>query len=447
MSEYSMHQSPYDYKLLSFIITSHHHLKPIDVTQNISMFEIVEELHSPTLSGSFIMVDDMRFFDGVRFNGTEKCEITLSSPAPDGVPITLNFIIRHLKGSQKVQDQKEMLDFSIVEETGFNNEIRKLSKAYSGTSPEIISKILKDGLGLDLEFPQIKPAQSPIKIVVPFMSPFQACNWVLGRMSTSNGMPYFLFRTIKSKKIQLKSLEEMLTTNPWNKSPYVFSIANAQSQPQASGTIDSVNLFNVEEYHDASASGMLHNISSGTIGSRHTVTDVTSGQTETFQMNVNSLFDELQNTNVITEEEKPLLHTNYSFQDQELANHNSLNIHRVVLNNTYNDYKNIYEEDTKASFRLDAVSGVVKSLMRGSRIEVAVPGSPFLVDEHNRTLGTRFNFHYVANKTDPEENEDGSIMKDLERSGIYTIHSARHLFFEQKHKTTLLGFKLGREKT
>ena len=137
--EYSQHQSPYSYKLLSFKITSHRHDVPINITNNVSMFEINEGCDSPFLTGSFIMLDDLRFFDGVDVNGTEKCEIILDNPTVESAPVTLNFVISHLKGTQKVQDQKEMLDFAIIEDSGFNNEIIRLSRSYQGTHSEEFS--------------------------------------------------------------------------------------------------------------------------------------------------------------------------------------------------------------------------------------------------------------------------------------------------------------------
>ena len=106
MAEFSMHQSPYDYKLSSFVITSHYHDVPIDITNNISMFEITESLIAPYLTGSFIMLDDLRFLDGVSVNGTERVTVTLDNPTVESSPIELRFVISHLKGTHKVQDQR-----------------------------------------------------------------------------------------------------------------------------------------------------------------------------------------------------------------------------------------------------------------------------------------------------------------------------------------------------
>jgi hypothetical protein len=446
--EYSQHQSPYGYKLLSFKITSHRHDVPIDITNNISMFEIYEGLESPYLTGSFIMLDDLRFFDGVDVNGTEKCEIILDNPTVESAPVTLNFVISHLKGTQKVQDQKEMLDFAIIEDSGFNNEIIRLSRSYQGTHSQIISKILLDGLGLEMDFPEIESVQPSIKVCLPYMTPLQACNWILRGMTTSSGLPFFLFKTIKTKNIQLKSLEEMILLKPWNKTPYVFSLANANAQGNAQQNIDSVSLFNVESFGSKTETGIIHKMLDGDIGSSNTVTDMGSGQSEKFQYNVNSVFDELKDLGIIPKGEQPIFHTAVEFKDLNIANHNNLNIHRLVMNGTYRDHNNIYEGYDKATFKLDAVRRGVSNYLQSATASLEVPGAPFLLDQSDRSVGTRINFVYIANKTEVTEHEDGETMADLVRSGNYMISNARHLFTPDKeHKTLLTGVKLGRRTT
>ena len=67
----STRQHAGDYKLESIIVTSHSHDVPIDITAHVDEFEIFENINSQHLTGSFMMKDDMRFYDGVGINGTE----------------------------------------------------------------------------------------------------------------------------------------------------------------------------------------------------------------------------------------------------------------------------------------------------------------------------------------------------------------------------------------
>ena len=47
--------------------------------------------------------------------------------------------------------------------------------------------------------PRIEPYQEPMKFVVPFMTPFEACEVIRSKMSTDLGLPYFLYSTLNTK--------------------------------------------------------------------------------------------------------------------------------------------------------------------------------------------------------------------------------------------------------
>ena len=97
-----------------------------------------------------------------------------------------------------------MIDFRIVEHTAFASSIHQFSKSYQGTPEQIIQNICTDHLSVDVDMPKIKCSQSPMKVIIPYMNPYQACAWILERMSTSDGVPYFLFKTIKDEKFTIK---------------------------------------------------------------------------------------------------------------------------------------------------------------------------------------------------------------------------------------------------
>ena len=433
-------QSPYDFILESFIITSHRHDKPIDVTTSISIFEIFENIDRPYLTGNVIMRDDMRFYDGVKINGTELCEITLSQPALDAVPVTLQFVIQYVKGTQKVGDQVEMIDFRIVEHTAFASSIHQFSKSYQGTPEQIIQNICTDHLSVDVDMPKIKCSQSPMKVIIPYMNPYQACAWILERMSTSDGVPYFLFKTIKDKNLQLKSFDEMSRGKTWNKLPYTYATSNLTS---TSGSISSEQIFNVEACTQHASEGIYDLISNGAMGSKHTITDLGSGQSETFQHNLSDTYKSLESIGILEKGIEPSVTTGvYETSDGlALEQMNNRNFHRLISNNTYNDWKNIYEEFDRASLKVDNTRRVIKKLLNKSSINITVPGLPYLMDEKNRSLGNNIDFIYIANNTSIDTDAD---MIDKKRSGKYLVYAARHVFDEnQQHKTHLMGVKLG----
>ncbi len=434
-------QSPFDFVLEEFLIHSNRHEKPIDVTNSISIFQIFENINKPYLEGSFILRDDMRFYDGVKPNGTELCEVTITQPSMDAVPVKLFFVLQIVKGTKKVGDQVEMIDVRMIEQSAYNSAINKFSKSYSGTCEEIIQNICRDHLKIEVDLPTNPTAQAPMKVCVPFMSPFEACNWILSRMSTTEGLPYFLFKTIKDKNLQLKSFNEMYDTPTWNKLPYTFSKAHATT-PKA-GTISSEQIFNVEKFSASSQDGIFDLITTGTIGSSHSVTDMGSGQTISFNHNLKDTYSQLTEIGLITPEQEPKVLTGaYELDGVPIEQLSSVNVHRLISNNTYSDIGNFYQEFDEATLKLDMTRAVLKQLLVKSSINIQVPGLPFLIDESNRTLGRNIDFTYISNKT--HNAESGDDMFDKNRSGKYMIYATRHIFDENgKHKTNMRAVKLG----
>ena len=78
----------------------------------------------------------------------------------------------------------------------------QINKCYTGTPDQIVRKILKDNLDMDMQkedMPSIKPYQETMKFVVPFLTPFDACEVIRSKMSTDLGLPYFLYSTLNNK--------------------------------------------------------------------------------------------------------------------------------------------------------------------------------------------------------------------------------------------------------
>ena len=59
------------------MVSSHKHDLPIELAASVDEIELFENMDLPYLTGSFTMKDDMRFYDGVNVNGTEKIDYYL----------------------------------------------------------------------------------------------------------------------------------------------------------------------------------------------------------------------------------------------------------------------------------------------------------------------------------------------------------------------------------
>jgi len=434
-----------DYTIISFVVYSHKHKEPIDIVAHIDEIEIYENIAVPFLTGSFTMKDDMRFYDGVAINGTEMIDITLESPGNVGVQTLKRFTIAEIIGAAKSADNIEALEIKIIENICFNNNLMQINKAYSGTPDIIVAKILKDNLNLDIDMPTIKPYQKTMKVVIPYMTPFDAAQWICSMMSTELGLPYFLFATLNDENIQLKSLEEMLRTPAWNKnSPYRFSAAYNQA---TSYLASDKNAFNVGAYSSLNKENVFDLMNSGATAGSHSITNATSGQLIEYKFNVDALFQELSNMEIIDKAHEPVFHSSYEFNGKLMNEYNTFNSHRVVGNNTYNGIANIYEETTTGAFRLKVCKNALRSMIIKSSIDIRVPGILYMIGT-NASIGRQIDFIYPANNTNDISQSTASDVDqiDKKRSGTYVIYTARHHFVDTQHNVDMSCVKLGNRK-
>lgn len=437
------YQSSTDYIIKSVEVTGDNGVV-INCANLIAQLEIFENLERPFLTGKMMMRDDINFFDGIYFNGTERCKILLEQPISNGVSVELNFILRKVDAVRKTNDQTEVMSISLLEENAFNSQLRKISKSFSGSPDEIIEKLMTE-IGQSVDMPAIKPAQSgSIKYLVPYLTAFQAADTIKNRTSTENGLPYFLFKTMSNKNIQFKSLEEMMTTPPWNQNkPYRYSKAFAS---QSLNLTQEEASYIVEQFSYAAKDDTMTLIEAGSVSAVVDMIDVTSGVKERFSYNAEEMFQKLYDANVLEAGYNPVISSSYANGDLNLVNAPAKNISRIVMNSTYSDYKNLSQEETAGQFKLDFMRRAFKNLLFKNSITIRVPGVHYLQGV-NRSIGTQIEFYYPNNNAAALEGLGSDRdLKDRKRSGKYVIYSARHLFVANKHTVDLTAVKLGNEK-
>ena len=435
-----------DYNIKSFLIYSYRHSKPIELKAHIDEIEIFESIGSPYLTGNFTMKDDMRFYDGVSINGSEMIVITLESPENISNQIIKRFSIVEVSSTAKSADNIEVFEIKICETNHFNNNLMKVNKAYTGTPDEIIRKILKDNLDIDLAMPAVKPFQKAIKVVIPYMSPFAAATWICSTMSTELGLPYFLFATLNDEKLQLKSLEEILLNPAWNKkSPYRFSAAYNQT---SSSLNSDQNVFNVGAFNSRSKENVFALMASGATAGLRSITDMTTGQNIDYHFDVDTLFQELSEMEIIDRDHEPVFHAKYVFNGKSMNEYNTFHSHIVVANKTYgNKFNNIYEETSIGAYRLHSCRSALLRMIMKSSINIRVPGRMYMTG-HNASIGRQIDFIYPANNSNIENQASASDQDqiDKKRSGTYIIYTARHHFNQRQHNVDMSCVKLGNRK-
>ena len=438
-------QSQSDYVIKEAIITNSNLTDDIIIGDNIAQLVLYEDIRRPYLTGELVIKDDVRMFDTVQFNGTEILNLTLQQPQTSGKEVTKEFVIQKVIDTQKLNDQSEILAFKLIQRQAFNNSLIKFSKAYTDTPENIIKKILFDQLGLDISIPDILPAQQVMRVTIPYLTPFAACEWIRDRMSTPSGFPYALYQSLNDNVICLKSYEEMLTEPAWNADPYRFSQAYSQS---AAFLTAEQQAFIIQTWSQPNADDMMKFISTGSIATDVSVFDVTSGKKEFFHLDMNAIVQTLREKNIIDANQVSDFRMQYDFKEKALGDNSAFKVDRVIMNNTYgDDVNNYYQETTADKFRLDMMNLVIRAMLEKSPVNIDVQGGLFLSGQ-NATIGKNINVVYMNNNPEivgSKNNPDDAVLKDYKRSGKYMISAARHSFQDTRHTASLGLSKIANE--
>ena len=414
-----------------------------EIRNTVVQLELFENISYPYLTGQIYFKDDARIFDTVSFDGVEECEIILTQPTKSPRDISKTFAVRSVSSTQKINDLSEAVSLHLIEKIGYDGSIDRFSKSYTGTPLEIVNKIAKEKLSITINQPKVIPAQKAMKVVIPYLTPLEAISFVMERMSTEDGLPYYLFSTVNDVNLQLKSLEECLTSPVWNKdNPYRYSRAFTQSQVNLD---TKSNPYIVQSYFaPTDGEDTLDLVLGGAIGGQFNVVDFTTGRNETKKFNITKVFSKLEGKGIIPNGFSKVIETKYG--ETSLDALKSVNVHRSIMVNTYDIINNYYQEDSLDRYELDMISKAIKQIMFKSYISLKVPGSPFLTGANN-SIGKQFEYFHMNNNVQASERPRASEedVKDKKRSGNYMTFSARHVFYNTRHTTELSAIRLGKE--
>ena len=107
-------QSPSDYILEEFTIISPKLTQPLAITGLIGELAIYENLELPYLTGQVLIRDDARLYDGIEFNGTEICRISIKCRKENSKTITKFFTLKNVATKTKPSNIVKILSFKTI---------------------------------------------------------------------------------------------------------------------------------------------------------------------------------------------------------------------------------------------------------------------------------------------------------------------------------------------
>jgi hypothetical protein len=426
-------QTAEDFQLLEVSITSNrldpttYNITP--VTTEINIFESIDEFY---LTGSIMFVDDNDIFSTVDFKGTERVKLRFKIPDPQAPEIVKHFVVSGVTKTQKTNDFANVILLSIIEDHGYYGELKVFSKVYDGKGETIISSILNDQLYKTLfrrsDYETFRESyQSKFRYLVPYITPFQAIQNILDKMTTKNGLPYYLYSSLNTDNLILSDLETMIARDPINLNrPFTYS-QNQSNEPDNPSNIYQIYSIGDTNQEDTLLIGQL-----GALGAIYSNTDVSTGSTSETKYNViNDLYTTLKYDNIIRSTDDVLI--DELFVPERRQNDTSAipdlvsrRFHQVSGQTFPYDptIKNWTEETKFESYKLRLFKHSVKQLMLKNAYQLLLPGVQFLTGNVQVSVGNQIDITILKNTGDPRT----GVLADPKRSGKFLITTKRHIF-------------------
>ena len=309
-----------------------------------------------------------------------------------------------------------------------------MNKAYEGTGREIIEKIFLDHFEeYALSDPDKTEAVSTMKVVVPNMTPMQACNWIKDRTTDFYGSPFYLFSTLGNHNtVHFISLKEMLeydvTTNE-----YVYS-------QSASGTQNrEAKQYVIQSYQTKSAPNISNIVSKGLVGAEYSFWDTTTSNANPMKYDVIKQFEVGLSK---LDPESFVFNTNYSYKNKPLNEIKSKKIYSIATSFAYPNHQTIREP---SSWNKNVQARALRHIITSNAIDISVSGRNFLIADSNRTLGNIIKLRFLNN----DVADDGDSLyesTDQMKSGKHLIYAARHIIRKERYDVTFSCVKLANSK-
>lgn len=398
----------------------------VDVKSSMVELAIFENIERAFLTGTCAIVDTSNFVSQMKFTGTEKLAVVVENSDSGAGTREITFIMTRIEKSDKANDHTDVYVFQLLEEHAFFSRSQKLSRAYSGPPLTIINQMLsalKPDFGLDISLMGEAPVQQDMRVITPYITPLQAVEWIRDRTTTAQGLPFFIYSSIKGSAPYIKSLADILKINSWNKSPFTYS--------QSSANADERGVFAIKSYDNVQTDDTLSAIQNGAVAARWEVLDIFKqkfNSEPTRQYNVNKL---LPNNAVFD--------TGFEINNKPITDYHPKVFYHVVASDMFGDKFTSYHDDNNLDSLVTKINNKgIRNAMFKNMITVELSGIPFLLNS-TATVGTMVNLAFLS--------KESGETTDSKRSGKYMITALRHTFTNSKHTVTAEVTKLTNEET
>ena len=400
-----------------------------EIQNTISDIEIFEHIDKPYLTGTVSFLDPSGVFDIIKFKGVETFDLSIRFPEDDEKSVRRKFIIDKIIDTTKNNDKSELITFHITEEIGFISSFLNVNKAYEGSSREIVEKIFADYFEeYSLSDADIDEMKDNMKLIVPNMTPLEACNWVKDRTTSVHGTPYYLFSTLANRNtVHFLPLSTMLLQNTGGYE-YVYS------QPGTTNDDPLLRSFTIGDYRVRDGHDISKLIDESLIGSEYSFLDTATADPRKIKFDAINRFKLLPDVN----SDSFIFNNDYTYKGKKLNEIKSRRTTMISTGQSYPDHRSFRETSSPSN---SVWSKSLRHIITSNVIDVAISGRNFLSSTVNKTIGNVIRLRFLNNDI-IDETTSLFDATDKVKSGKHLIYSARHIIRKERYDIVFSCVKL-----
>lgn len=420
----------------------------VDIRNNVIEFQTFEHLQKPYVDARIVFLDDFGMKDTLSVQGTERLRITIGDlDEPEQVSFTKFFFFSKINEVRKANERSEIISLELVEEHVFVNAVKQISRSFTSNIENMIETIVTNELGRSVTKYKFEgTAQGIRKVIIPYLSPLEAVNWIKDRATTRTGSPIYLHASLFSNSLRLSDLDSLLKEPSFNEK---FPLRYTQAASSADDKDDELkSYYNIISYRESNVDNMMQLYEEGAIGSYYANIDAGTGISSGAHITIRDIIDEFYTNGLISPDVAQTVYDPSLLIDGKLSDeYNSLSVFQVTSSGTYNQFKSYHDEavllneyNDLIESKLKITNKIIRNILKKNVIDIGVDGRLFL--ESEASPGNKVRVIFLNSNTSNDEKEDASQI-DKRKSGDYLILAINHRFNENKHLSSLRLTKIG----
>lgn len=401
-----------------------------DISPSITDVVIYEHIDKPYLTGSVTFLDTLGVLDQVKFKGLEEFFFVAKFPEDASPSISRKFIIDAVVDTSKNNDNSELITLHFIEEIGFVSSFLNVNKSYSGSSREMIEKIISEHFpDITLSKENEDEAKYDMQLVVPNMTPLGAADWIKDRTTSTFGTPYYLFSCLTQPNIlHFLPLSSLISGTPVDKKEYRHSQSTSQNNETATAPY-----YDIKAY-DQIPLEITELIDEGLMSSYQGYWDTALSSDKSTQFEIENMIGLVPGF----DRDSFKFKNEYTYKDQKLNKVQSRKQYAIHASYPYKDHVSFRELE---NLNRTLTSKAIRNILFTGALNISVSARNFVIQNKNRTLGNLIKLRFLNNQT-PTQNKDIDDITDKVKSGKHMIYAVRHNIRVERYDVTLTCVKL-----